>query len=139
MEYTITYSPRRKSIRITIERDRTVVVSAPEGTSAELIDQAVRHQRLKIQQWVNHPQKYPNPRPISEFVTGESLLFLGRTYPLTVVNEPIEGVRFDDHFCIGQHNQRQANALLKQWYQQQARDWLTPKIAQYAKRLSTLR
>lgn len=132
MDYTVTYSSRRKGIRITIERDRSVVVMAPEGTSAEIIEQVVVSQQKKIQQKVNHAQKYPDPRPISEFVSGESLLFLGRTYPLTVTDETTEGVHFDDHFYISRQNQQQANILLRNWYQQQAREWLTPKIEQYA-------
>lgn len=135
MEYSVKYSSRRKGIRITIERDRSVVVSVPEGTSAEFIEQVVSQQRVKIQQRINHPQKYPDPRPISEFVSGESILFLGRTYPLTITDEVIESFRFDDHFYISKASQVEANTLLRDWYQQQARTWLTPKIQQYAERL----
>lgn len=138
MEYTVTYSNRRKGIRITVERDRSVVVVAPTGTSAAVIAQVVATQTIKIQNRVNHEQKYPDPRPISEFVSGESLLFLGRTYPLTVTEEPIAGVRFDDHFYVGRQHQQQANALLKDWYLEQARHWLTPKIEQYADRLGVV-
>jgi len=135
MEYTVKYSARRKGIRITIERDRTVVVTAPEGTSEEVINQVVTQQRVKIQQRINHPQKYPDPRPISEFVSGESILFLGRTYPLTITDEQGESFRFDEHFYISKASQGEANTLLRAWYQQQARDWLRPKIQLYAERL----
>lgn len=135
MEYTVTYSPKRKGIRITIERDRSVVVLAPVGTSLEVIDKAVASQRAKIQQRVNHIQKYPDPRPVSEFVAGESILFLGRTYPLTLTDDFTEGIRFDDRFYIGRSQQSQANELLRTWYQREARTWLTPKIEQYATRL----
>lgn len=137
MDYTVTYSPRRKGIRITIERDRSVVVLAPVGTALEVIDKAVVSQQVKIQQRIKHAQKYPDPRPINEFVSGESLLFLGRTYPLTIVNDnvDVEGIRFDKHFYIGRQNQPQANQLLKEWYRRQAREWLTPKIEQYAGQL----
>ncbi|MBU1821969.1 MAG: M48 family metallopeptidase [Bacteroidetes bacterium] len=135
MEYTVHYSSRRKNIRITIERDRSVIVYAPEGTSEAMIERAVIGQRTTILRRINHPQKYPSPRPVSEFISGESLLFLGRTYPLTVTREPIEGVRFDEHFYISQAKQQQANELLRNWYQQQAREWLTPRIELYANRL----
>lgn len=138
MEYTVNYSPRRKGIRITIERDRSVVVHAPVGTSTAVIERAVDGQRINILRRVNHIQKYPTPRPINEFVSGESLLFLGRTYPLTVTDEPIERIRFDEHFYISRANQPQANNLIRAWYQQQARVWLTPRIELYANRLGVV-
>lgn len=131
----MTYSPRRKGIRITIERDRSVVVHAPEGTEATVIERAVAGQHANILRRVNHPQKYPAPRPVNEFVSGESILFLGSTYPLTVTDEAIEGIRFNEHFYISRINQSKANDLLRAWYQQQANQWLTPRIELYANRL----
>lgn len=138
MEYTVTYSPHRKGIRITIERDRSVVVTAPTGTSAAVIEQVVTTQKSKITARIDHAQKYPDPRPINEFVSGESLLFLGRTYPLTVTELDVEAVRFDNHFYINSRQHQQVNHLLKEWYIAQAREWLTPKIKLYADRLGVV-
>lgn len=40
LDYKVVYS-RRKTLTITVERDRAVVVKAPEGTSPEKIRQVI--------------------------------------------------------------------------------------------------
>lgn len=134
MEYTIKYS-ERKNIRVTIERDRSVVVTVPHGTATEVIKTAVRSRWMDIQRKIDHPQKYPMPQPIKEFVSGESILFLGRAYPLTVAANLAEGLSFKDQFYIAVQSQLQANELLRNWYITQAHQYLLPKIKQFAQRL----
>jgi predicted metal-dependent hydrolase len=85
--YTIQRSPRRRRVTITVERDRSVVVHAPEGTSDERIRQVVESKRQWIYEKINHPQKYrslPHP-PGKELVNGESVLYLGRQYRIEIV------------------------------------------------------
>jgi predicted metal-dependent hydrolase len=61
--YTIVYS-KRKTLNITVERDRSVVVRAPEGTDSQKIRHAVESKRLWIYEKIRHPQKYRGiPRP----------------------------------------------------------------------------
>lgn len=43
--YTLVFS-RRKTLTITVERDRSVVVIAPEGTTPETIRQVVESRKL---------------------------------------------------------------------------------------------
>jgi predicted metal-dependent hydrolase len=40
LEYEVVYS-KRKTIALLVERDRSIVVRAPNGTSAEAIQQAI--------------------------------------------------------------------------------------------------
>jgi predicted metal-dependent hydrolase len=46
--YTISRSPKRKKLTITVERDRSVVVHEPESTSEENIRAIVESKR----QWI---------------------------------------------------------------------------------------
>ena len=58
---------------ITVERHRSVVVHAPEGTSDERIRQVVESKRQWIYEKITHPQKYrslPHP-PGKELVYGD--------------------------------------------------------------------
>jgi len=82
LDYTINRSPKRRKLTITVERDRSVVVHAPEGTPEEKIRQVVESKRQWIYEKKNHLQKYrdlPHP-PGKELVSGESALYLGRNY-----------------------------------------------------------
>lgn len=120
---------------IIIERDRSVVVRVPFDTNETLIEQEVQKRKRLIQKKIDHNQKYPTQRTIKEFVTGESLMFLGNYYKLFVIDEAIEGVVFDNKFFIGNEYQRQANQLFKEWYIKEATEILVPKAKAIADKI----
>jgi predicted metal-dependent hydrolase len=131
LDYRIVYS-NRKTIGLMVERDRSIVVRAPIGASEEAIRQAVETKKLWLYEKVNHAQKYP-PNPVrKEFVTGESLLYLGRHYRLEITDDDEPGVRFQNRFYIPRRQQADAGQLLRDWYMARAQEKLTPKIHTYA-------
>jgi predicted metal-dependent hydrolase len=74
--YTIKRSPKRKKLTITVERDRSAIVHAPEITSEEKIREIVESKRHWIYEKTRHAQKYnelPHP-PGKELVNAESAL-----------------------------------------------------------------
>ena len=85
--YTIKRSTKRRKLTISVERDRSVVVHAPEGMSDEKIRQVVESKRQWIYEKIGHPQKYQKlpHAPGKELVSGESALYLGRLYRIEVV------------------------------------------------------
>ena len=134
LEYQIVYS-NRKTIAITVERDRSVVVRAPAGTSAEKIQAVVESRKLWLYEKINHTQKYPTQPVRKEFVTGETIMYLGRYYRLEITKEAQPGVRFQNRFYISRQHQAQAAQLLQDWYMARAREKLTPKIRYFAEAL----
>ena len=56
IDYRIIYS-NRKTLALVVERDRSIVVRAPIGTSEEAIRQAVEAKKLWLYEKVNHAQK----------------------------------------------------------------------------------
>jgi predicted metal-dependent hydrolase len=134
IEYSIQYS-NRKTLSIIIERDRTVVVRAPFDTSKEVIEKEISKRKFLLFQKINHSQKFETPKPRKEFVSGESLLFLGKHYKLEVVQEEIIGINFDNKFYISKSNQERAEQLFKEWYFKQAEGKIIPKVKFHAKNL----
>lgn len=134
IEYSIKYS-NRKTLSIIVERDRTVVVRAPLNTSRELIEKEIMKRKFLLFQKINHPQKYETPKPRKEFVSGESLLFLGKYYKLEVVPEDMNGVELNSKFYISKSNQQNAEQLFREWYFKQAEEKLIPKVKQHANNL----
>lgn len=126
IDYSIVYS-KRKTLSIIIERNRSVTVRAPHNTSKELIAKEVEKRKRSILEKINHIQKYPLEKQIKEFVSGESLLYLGKPYKLYVIDEQIEGVSFDSKFYISKENQKKANSLFKDWYIKKASEIIIPK------------
>jgi predicted metal-dependent hydrolase len=134
IEYSIKYSTR-KTLSIIVERDRTVVVRAPIDTSPELIEREISKRKFQIFQKINHPQKYETPRSRKEFVSGESLLFFGKYYHLTLVDQEIEGIEFDNKFLISRGKQQKARQLFRVWYLKQAEEHIIPRVKQFAGQL----
>lgn len=134
IEYQIKYS-NRKTLNISVERDRTVIVRSPKYLSAEKIDKMVQSKRQWIKEKLNHAQKYPLVAETKEFISGETLMYLGKNYQLLVVDEEIEGVEFDQRFIISKSNQPRANELFKKWYLKQALLKIEPLASKFAKSL----
>jgi predicted metal-dependent hydrolase len=134
IEYQIKYS-NRKTLNISVERDRSIVVRAPHYLTADKIDKIVQSKRQWIKEKLNHTQKYPLVTESKEFVSGETLMYLGKNYQLLVVDEEFEGIEFDQRFKISKANQPNANELFKKWYLKQALIKIEPLATKYAKSL----
>jgi predicted metal-dependent hydrolase len=137
INYSIKYSTR-KTISIIVERDRSVVVRAPLNTSEELIEKEINKRKRLLQKKIEHNQKYPFPKPAKEFVSGETLLYLGKQYKLYVNESSNEGVVFDSKFFIDKTNQKQANKLFREWYINSATEIIVPKAKTIAKQLGVV-
>lgn len=132
--YSIIYS-KRKTAAISVERDRKIIVRVPEGLSNERINKIILSKEKWILEKLNHNQKY-NPNPSSkEFVSGETLIYLGRNYQLQVVDEGIKNIIFERRFIISKENQTIANILFKEWYRLKAIEKITPIAKKYAQYL----
>jgi hypothetical protein len=133
-DYEIKYS-NRKTLNITVERDRKIIVRAPKNLSLEKIEHIVESKKQWIREKLNHAQKYPVIPETKEFISGETLMYLGKNYQLLVVDEAIEGIEFNQRFRISKANQTKANELFKKWYLKQALNKIEPLAKDYAKSL----
>jgi hypothetical protein len=137
LSYKILRSAKRRKLTITVERDRRIVVHAPEGMSDEKIRQVVESKRQWIYEKTGHPQKYqglPHP-PGKELVSGESALYLGRLYRIEVVNKGLAEVRFSHRFSIpATHGEKRVEAL-REWYVRKANEKIIPRVKIHARAL----
>lgn len=134
LEYKIIYSDR-KTLNISVERDKSVIVRAPRNTSPEKIVKIMESRRLWLYEKMNHKQKYRPGREPKEFVSGESLLYLGRNYRLDVLSSDHQGIRFNNKFTISKSCQPIASRLFRSWYFNKAKEKIIPKVRFYAERL----
>jgi predicted metal-dependent hydrolase len=134
LEYKVVFA-KRKTLNITVERDRSIVVTAPEGTPSEKIRQVVESRKLWLYEKTRHAQKYnalPHP-PGKELVTGESLPYLGRYYRIELVDDD-DGIRFDQKFNVPRTLTKKSLAFRK-WYTARAEEKILPRVARHAKNL----
>lgn len=134
--YTIKRSARRKKLTITVERDRTVVVHAPESATDETIREVVEAKKFWIYEKVHHTQKYddlPHP-PGKELVNGESALYLGRNYRIEIVDSADE-IRFEQKFIIPESVSVEKKNVLRDWYIKKAEEKIVPRVRHFASAL----
>ncbi len=131
LDYQIVYS-KRKTVSMSVERDASVVVRAPVGMPEEKVCQAVEAKRLWLFEKTNHKQKYTSSKQRKEFVSGETILYLGRNYQLELVDTDLPVVRFDSRFIVSRRNQPHAGRLLRRWYVQRAQERLPRRAAYFA-------
>lgn len=133
LEYSIVYSDR-KTLQIIVERDRSVVVRAPNHTSTEKIREAVEKKKLWLYEKTHHPQKY-RANEDKALIPGSSILYLGKEYRLDTTDKEAEGIVFDGRFVVSKSAIRRVPALLRAWYIERANELLIPRIKHYAKQV----
>ena len=85
LPYAIRRSPRRKkTVAVTVGPDGSVLVVAPVRLASARLDEIVTRKAPWIMQRLRGAESYGPPPAPREFVSGESVLYLGRHYRLKV-------------------------------------------------------
>lgn len=134
LSYTIVRSAKRKKLTLTVERDSTLVVQAPATATDEAIDRVVQARRQWVYEKLKEAPKYqarPHP-PGKEIVNGESALYLGQEYPISLSNTTTGQVVFERGFLIPALDRQSTRHVFRNWYEQQARDIIVPRVRRFA-------
>lgn len=83
----------------------------------------------KIKEVLSQEQKFVR----KEFVNGESFLYLGRYYKLTIVDNQREPIRFENGFYLSKIYFPLARDVLTAWYKREAFEKITQRVELYAK------
>ena len=134
LDYKIIYS-NRKSLRITVERDCSIVVCAPEGTDPEKIRELVESKKIWIYQKQRHPQKYSGTKTSKEFVSGESVRYLGMNYILDINQSGDPCIQLNDKFIICDAGKEDLKKNFRDWFVERAKEKISPRIAYFARKM----
>ena len=134
MEYEVKYS-KRKTLGLSVERDTSIIVRVPEGTHPERIEEFVERKKLWIKDKQSHPQKSRPPRPIKEFVSGESILYLGKSYRLQIEDSDERRVEMDGKFLVCGPKNTNLKREFRSWFVEQAKQIVPDRAGLYAGRM----
>jgi predicted metal-dependent hydrolase len=137
LNYEIVRSPERKTLAITVERDRSVVVHAPQEIPDSEIQRIIDSKRQWILAKVQHPQKYQTRRhpPGKEVVNGESAPYLGKDYRIEITETASGEVEFSDLFMVPQAHQARKREVLRDWYIARANETIPARAEKHAREL----
>ena len=144
ISFTPVYSARRKTVQIAVEMPGKVIVTAPEGTSdGELIELVKKKARWIVEQLILI-RDIRTEASNREFVGGESLLYLGRSYRLNLSLDP-KLRKPQIKLSSGQLNVDTPSTHpdylrrhLIDWYRDKARAKISEKITYYAPKLGVV-
>lgn len=140
LDFTLTRSPRRRTVGITVERDGGLSVSAPEETPLAQVEKLVRRKLFWVFGKLAEKALLFRPTPRKEYVSGEGFHYLGRSYRLllvdrTEVNGAAELRLLGGRFILPRKDRSQAARLFTRWYTEHARVWLRRRVEQLAPRV----
>lgn len=132
--YDVVFSAKRKKLTITVERDLSIIVKAPTGTCPEKIKAIVESRKQWLYEKTRHTQKYRPPLhpPGKELVNGESLLYLGRSYRLELVDTVDQISLIDNCFLVPKKLEKERGKVFQEWYIEQAKQIIFPRVRHYA-------
>ena len=130
---------RRKTIEVTVDAQGAVTVAAPADTPPDHIEATVRRRAGWI---IKHDGEAAAALPPRQFVSGESLPYLGRSVPLTAhrVDSKQAEVRFH-HWQFeldvprsldGDQRIEVVGAAFEDWYRERAALKLPPRVERIA-------
>lgn len=125
---------KRKTIALQITDDATLIVRAPFDVS----EQTIKNVIIKHIKWIEKKRKEilsRDPKFVKkEFVNGESFLYLGRHYKLSIVGKQKEPLRFNNGFFLAKEYLPVAKQIFINWYKQKAYEKISERVEWYAKK-----
>jgi predicted metal-dependent hydrolase len=110
---------RRRTIALIVTPEAELVVRAPLNVPAALIDDFVKKQqgwiRKKVAEMKGRPQAL-----IHAYEEGEIFWFLGRSYPLHIVDDAGAGVQRTDRLCVSRTIKPDIRSGIQRWYMAEA-------------------
>jgi len=118
----------RKRLRIVVSPKLTVDVHAPRTANDEKVHLAVQKKAPWIARKLDKLETYhPLPRP-KRYVSGETLVYLGRQYRLKVVKDSKQQAKLLGRFLRvwieDKNNTQSVKKAVDQWYRKRARETL---------------
>ena len=132
--YSIARSTRRsKTVAVAVDPGGTVLVVAPERFPINRLDVLVRRKAPWIVQQLRNLQSLPAPPAPREFVSGESVFYLGRHYRLKVHpgapgDAKLRGGWLHVAAPAGAEQEAHVRTALVSWFRRQAEERLPGRI-----------
>jgi len=137
LDYVVVRSPKRRKLTITVERDRRIVVHAPESTPDEKIREVVDSKRQWIYDKIRHTQKCdhgPQP-PGKELVNGEAVLYLGRQYRIAITDTDSGEIEFSRQFLVPPRLATGGSEAFAKWMLVRAEQKILPRVKLHVRQL----
>lgn len=138
IDYQLLPGTDRKTTDIVIERNGIISVHPPKGYSPEQIDAVVESKRMWIYRNLAEWRDLNATAVVREWVNGETFLYLGRSYRLSLVAgqdadlQLKEGRFFLKRELIDKGGARAARQIFEAFYCAKGKEWIKQRVAYFA-------
>ena len=120
---------RRKTVSIFIERDGSVRVLAPISSSDEVIENAVTAKEYQIFAKLAKWKELNQGKVTREFVNGQSFLYFGRNYRLSIVDSQDVPLKMTGgYFQLDKKYLDKADKVFKDFYREKAEQKIKERL-----------
>lgn len=135
LEFRVRRSDRRQTLGITVERDGSLVLSAPPAVGDAQLERFAKQKRFWVYQKLAAKEALHPPFPAKKFVTGEGFPYLGRSYRLQLVAALEVPVKLESgRFKMRRTDAVYGRANMVRWYTAHAGRWLATRVERFAAR-----
>jgi predicted metal-dependent hydrolase len=138
LDFEVRRSSGRHSIGITVDRDGSLIVTAPDGCDETELAKFAHDKRMWVYRKLAEKDLLLSRRPTKEFVNGEGFTYLGRSYRLRLADHRDDPVKLERGRLVIQRNLaasgRAARAVIE-WYRTRALRWLPQRIEPWSRRM----
>jgi predicted metal-dependent hydrolase len=129
-------SARRRTMQITVERDGSLVLSAPPNVDEARLRAFVLDKRFWIYTKLAQKDRLLRAAPSKAFVGGEGFLYLGRSHRLKLVdNQDVALKLASGRFCLRRDAVAEGRDHFIRWYSERARPWLARQVTEHQQRM----
>jgi predicted metal-dependent hydrolase len=111
---------RRRTISLEVTPAAALIVRAPLRASAAYIEETIR----KKSSWILRKMDEMKQRPVSachEYTEGELFLYLGRAYPMSIVDDEKITIERSDQLYVSRSLMSDIPTQLRRWYVEEAK------------------
>lgn len=134
LAFEVRRSPRRKTFGLTVDRAGELVVHCPSAAANGELTTWVRSKLLWVHLKLALKEETAPMVRNPEFVSGESFMYLGRTFRLKIAAKQKEPLRFDgQRFSLRRDELPSAAAHFRAWYIATGKEWIARRVALLSK------
>jgi hypothetical protein len=137
LQILIRRSARRRTVNLSVERDGTLVASAPPTLDIRDLTRFIRGKELWFHKALLRKEVMGTEAPPKQFVQGEGFYYLGRLHRLRIVDShrhpPLR--LFEGKFYLERASVAKARELFVSWYSAHLQNWLAVKLPRLQERV----
>lgn len=138
LQFEVQRSGTRRSIGITVDRDGSLIVSAPQDCDENALAKFAHEKRMWVYRKLAEKDLLLSRRPSKEFVNGEGFVYLGRSHRLLLADGREDHVKLERGRLVIRRDLAtdvSGPQAMIEWYRSRALLWLPRRVEPWARRM----